>query len=104
MTNNERAVLQAAFDLARIQDDLDCNRPPRGLKKQAMSTLMDACAEIAAENDGKLVIQDDATTELCEALDTLLFYFAGRTVVRGKEQDMWVKARAALAKARQKGD
>ena len=62
---------------------------------------MDVCAKLAADNDGKLVIQKDITVDLCEALDTLLKYYAGAPRLLGKEQDCWVKARAALAKARQ---
>ena len=47
MTDNERDVLQAAFDLAEAQHGLDCGSPAQGLRRKAMSALMDACAEIA---------------------------------------------------------
>lgn len=60
MTDTERAVLEAAFDLAGFQAGYDSGAPIHEQQIQAKyAALMSAIADHAAENDGHLPISED---------------------------------------------
>ncbi len=59
ITEIEEAVLRAAFDLCIAQIGLDHGVPMQSQQQKAYRALMDACADVAAENDGELVIRSD---------------------------------------------
>ena len=53
------AILEAAFDLVEAQSALDHGCPAQQMKKRAFARLENACCDLAAENDGRMVLPDD---------------------------------------------
>lgn len=53
MTEQEINVITAAMDLAEDQHAVDCGLPAQSKVKRALETLIDRCADLAAENDGR---------------------------------------------------
>lgn len=59
MDDLERAVLEAAFDLAQQQRGYDLGVQNIEHVNSAFRDLMDACSELASENDGRLVVREN---------------------------------------------
>ncbi len=59
MNNYYHAILEAAFDLVEAQSALDHGCPAQQMKKRAFARLENAVCDLAAENDGRLVLPDD---------------------------------------------
>jgi hypothetical protein len=54
----EREVIEAAFEVFRMQRGLDHGIPVQAQQKKAYWALMDAIEALANENDGRLVIRE----------------------------------------------
>ena len=52
MDKYEQAVVQAAMDYAEYQHGLGCGVPLQQQVKPAERKLLDACSDLACENDG----------------------------------------------------
>lgn len=59
-TPEHHAILEAAIDLAETQHGIDLGMPTEGTKINAFRKLMNACADLAAENDGTLPLPDES--------------------------------------------
>ena len=71
MTEKERAVLQAAFALVKAEANLQQEPVSQAKKMRAFNTLIDTCADLASENDGQLVIRQEAAPKLLVALQDI---------------------------------